>query len=57
MEKTQHPEIQPVADIEEPLNRLYAMYGSILLELGKLDEAGEALSIDGLGPDECRHRF
>ena len=45
MFQTQHPEIQPVADIEEPLNRLYAMYGSILLELGKLDEAGEALSI------------
>lgn len=45
MFQTQHPEIQPVADIEEPLNRLYAMYGSILLEQGKLDEAEEALAI------------
>ena len=45
MFQSQHPEVQPVADIEEPLNRLYAMYGSILLELGKLDEAEEALSI------------
>ena len=45
MFQSQHPEIQPVADIEEPLNRLYAMYGSILLEQGKLDEAEEALAI------------
>ncbi len=45
MFQSQHPEIQPVSDIEEPLNRLYAMYGSVLLEQGKLDEAEEALAI------------
>ena len=45
MFQSQHPEIQPVADIEEPLNRLYAMYGSLLFEQGKLDEAEEALAI------------
>ena len=45
MFQSQHPEIQPMADIEEPLNRLYAMYGSLLLEQGKLDEAEEALAI------------
>ncbi|MBR1694786.1 MAG: hypothetical protein IJ709_05230, partial [Selenomonas sp.] len=45
MFQSQHPEIQPVADIEEPLNRLYAMYGSVLLELGELDAAEEALAI------------
>ena len=45
MFQSQHPEIHPVSDIEEPLNRLYAMYGSLLLEQGKLDEAQEALAI------------
>lgn len=45
MFQSQHPEIQPVADIEEPLNRLYAMYGSVMLEQGKLEEAEEALAI------------
>lgn len=45
MFQSRHPEIQPVADIEEPLNRLYAMYGSVLLELGELDKAEEALAI------------
>ena len=35
MFQSQHPEMQPVADIEEPLNRLYAMYGSLLLEQRK----------------------
>lgn len=45
MFQSQHSEIHPVSDIEEPLNRLYAMYGSLLLEQGKLDEAQEALAI------------
>lgn len=45
MFQSRHPEIQPVADIEEPMNRLYAMYGSVLLELGELDKAEEALAI------------
>jgi len=45
MFQSQHPEIHPVSDIEEPLNRLYAMYGSLLLEQGKLNEAQEALAI------------
>lgn len=45
MFQSQHPEIQQASDIEEPLNRLYAMYGSLLLEQGKLAEAEEALAI------------
>lgn len=45
MFQSKHPEIQPVVDIEEPVNRLYAMYGSVLLELGELDKAEEALAI------------
>ena len=44
MFQNQHPQVK-VADVEEPLNRLYAMYGSVLLELGQLDEAEEALAI------------
>lgn len=43
--KSLHPDLSPVTSIEEPLNRLYAMYGSVLLELGKLEEAEEALAI------------
>ena len=43
--KSLRPDLAPVTSIEEPLNRLYAMYGSVLLELGKLDEAEEALAI------------
>ena len=45
MFQSRHPEIQPVADIEEPLNRLYAMYGSVLLDQGELDKAEIALSV------------
>lgn len=45
MLQSQHPELKRVADIEEPLNRLYAMYGSVLLELGELDRAQEALEV------------
>lgn len=45
MFQTQHSEIKNASDIEEPLNRLYAMYGSLLLEQGKLDEAEESLAI------------
>lgn len=45
MLQSKHPELKRVADIEEPLNRLYAMYGSVLLELGELDRAQEALEV------------
>lgn len=45
MFQRKHPELKRLADIEEPLNKLYAMYGSILLELGELDKAQEALEI------------
>lgn len=45
MLQSQHPELKRIADIEEPLNRLYAMYGSVLLELGELDRAQEALEV------------
>lgn len=45
MFQRKHPELKRLVDIEEPLNKLYAMYGSILLELGELDRAQEALEI------------
>ena len=45
MFQSRHPDIRPVVDIEEPFNRLYAMYGSVLLENGALDEAEEALAV------------
>lgn len=45
MFQSRHPDIRPIVDIEEPFNRLYAMYGSVLLENGALDEAEEALAV------------
>lgn len=45
MFQRKHPELKRLVDIEEPLNKLYAMYGSILLELGELDRAQETLEI------------
>ena len=44
MFQSRNPQVK-ASDIEEPLNRLYAMYGSVLLELGKLDAAEEALAV------------
>ena len=56
MFQSRNPQVK-ASDIEEPLNRLYAMYGSVLLELGNLDAAKDAPKQvqDNAAADNCDH--